>query len=59
MEDRWRDVRLQIFHHPGHRISITVPREPARAGIDPASKLIDRTRQDNIVDVKIQNGDAL
>lgn len=39
-------------------ISITVPREPARAGIDPSNKLIDRNREDNVVDVKIQNGDA-
>jgi hypothetical protein len=39
-------------------ISITVPREPARAGIDPSNKLIDRNREDNVVDVKTQNGDA-
>jgi hypothetical protein len=33
-------------------ISITVPREPARAGIDPQRKLIDRQGQDNVVEVK-------
>jgi ABC-2 type transport system permease protein len=45
-------------------IRITVPGDPAgggpaRAGIDPSSKLIDRERKDNVVDVKIQNGSAL
>jgi len=29
-------------------IRITVPREPARAGIDPLHKLIDRDREDNV-----------
>jgi hypothetical protein len=33
-------------------IRITVPREPARAGIDPLNKLIDRAREDNVVPVK-------
>ena len=33
-------------------IRITVPREPARAGIDPWRKLIDRDREDNLVGVK-------
>ena len=33
-------------------IRITVPREPARAGIDPYRKLIDREREDNMVVVK-------
>ncbi len=32
-------------------ITITVAREPARAGIDPYHKLIDRERGDNMVDV--------
>lgn len=32
-------------------IRITVPREPARAGIDPYRKLIDRQRDDNVVEV--------
>ena len=31
---------------------------PARVGIDPSNKLIDRNREDNVVDVKNQNGDA-
>jgi ABC-2 type transport system permease protein len=32
-------------------IRVTVPREPARAGVDPYGKLIDRKRDDNVVDV--------
>ena len=32
-------------------ISITVPRAPTRAGIDPYGKLIDREREDNVADV--------
>ena len=32
-------------------IRITVPREPARAGIDPYRKLMDRQRDDNVVEV--------
>jgi ABC-2 type transport system permease protein len=32
-------------------IRVTVPREPARAGADPYRKLIDRKRDDNLVDV--------
>ncbi|HXK39856.1 MAG TPA: M1 family aminopeptidase, partial [Candidatus Paceibacterota bacterium] len=34
-------------------ITITVPREPARAGIDPHRKLIQRRTVDNIVDLKV------
>jgi hypothetical protein len=33
-------------------IRVSVAREPASAGIDPYRKLIDRAREDNIVDVK-------
>jgi ABC-2 type transport system permease protein len=33
-------------------IRITVPRAPARAGVDPWRKLIDRDRYDNVVEVK-------
>ena len=33
-------------------IRVTVPREPARAGADPHNKLIDRKRDDNVVDVE-------
>ncbi len=33
-------------------IGITVPREPARAGIDPDHKLIDRQGNDNVVALK-------
>ncbi|HEX7030372.1 MAG TPA: M1 family aminopeptidase [Gammaproteobacteria bacterium] len=38
-------------------IRITVPRKPARAGIDPWNMLIDRERQDNAVEVET-NADA-
>jgi murein DD-endopeptidase MepM/ murein hydrolase activator NlpD len=38
-------------------IRITVPREPARAGIDPSRKLIDREREDNVVEVKAAGAD--
>lgn len=34
-------------------IRITVPQEPGRAGIDPWRKLIDRQREDNIIDVEL------
>jgi aminopeptidase N len=33
-------------------IRITIPREPARAGVDPHRKLIERERDDNVVEVK-------
>jgi len=32
-------------------IRLIVPKEPARAGIDPYDKLIDRDRDDNVVEV--------
>jgi ABC-2 type transport system permease protein len=32
-------------------ITVTVPRAPARAGVDPYNKMIDRRRDDNVVDV--------
>ena len=34
-------------------ISVTVPRQPGRAGIDPYRKLIDRERDNNVVDVQL------
>ena len=37
-------------------IEITVPRRPARAGIDPYRKLISREPRDNVVDVEIDPG---
>lgn len=41
-------------------ISITVPKEAGRAGIDPSHKLIDRDREDNVVEVKAaEAGDTL
>ena len=33
-------------------IRVTVPRAPARAGVDPLNKLIDRQRGDNVAEVK-------
>jgi hypothetical protein len=39
------------------RISITVLREPARAGIDPYHKLIDRQGNDNVVVVETAGAD--
>ncbi len=33
-------------------IRVTVPREPARVGIDPFRKLIERDRDDNVIEVK-------
>lgn len=50
-----RGERLYLKRHRirsgAQTIRITVPREPARAGIDPDRKLIDRRRDDNVVDV--------
>ena len=39
-------------------IRVTVPREPARAGIDPYRKLIDRQRDDNVVGVEASGPDT-
>lgn len=35
-------------------LRITVPREPGRAGIDPYRKLIDRERNDNVLELKAE-----
>ena len=40
------------IHSGRQTIRITVPQEPVRAGIDPWRKLIDRGRQDNVVEVE-------
>lgn len=40
-------------------IHITVPREPAQAGIDPWRKLIDRQSENNVVDVKAAGADPV
>ncbi|MFP5288476.1 MAG: hypothetical protein ACLGI9_22255, partial [Thermoanaerobaculia bacterium] len=37
-------------------IRVTVPREPARAGVDPWRKLIDRDREDNVAEVEPASG---
>jgi aminopeptidase N len=51
---RGAPLYLQRHHIRSGRqtIRITVQQEPARAGIDPSNKLIDREREDNVVDVK-------
>jgi aminopeptidase N len=46
------------IHSGKQTIRITVPQEPARAGVDPSSTLIDREREDNVLEVTVQNGDA-
>jgi ABC-2 type transport system permease protein len=55
---RGDDARSEPLYLKRHRIRsgkqtirITVPREPARAGIDPYRKLFDRQRDDNVVSV--------
>ena len=40
-------------------IRITVPRKPARAGIDPHRKLIDRQGQDNVIEVNVDGADSV
>lgn len=49
----------EALHLERHRIRsgsqtirVTVPREPARAGVDPYRRMIDRNRDDNVVDVE-------
>jgi hypothetical protein len=37
---------------------VTVPREPVRAGIDPSRELIEREREDNVVEVTVQSAAA-
>ncbi|MES2521783.1 MAG: M1 family aminopeptidase [Gemmatimonadota bacterium] len=39
-------------------LTIIVPKEPGRAGIDPYNKLIDRNRNDNVADVEVIGGDG-
>jgi ABC-2 type transport system permease protein len=45
-------LKRHRIHSGKQTIRVTVPREPAHAGIDPYRKLIDRERADNIVEVK-------
>ena len=37
-------------------IVLTVPRLPSRAGVDPYRKLIERERDDNVVEVTAKSG---
>ncbi len=39
-------------HRIRQTITVTVPRRPARAGIDPLHKLIQREASDNVVEVQ-------
>ena len=39
----------------GQSITVTVPRKPARAGIDPYHLLIERDREDNAVEVEMES----
>ena len=41
-----------------HHIEVTVDSEPARAGIDPYHKLIDRVSRDNTVTAKVRAGSS-
>jgi hypothetical protein len=52
-DDRGAPLYLKQHHiRSGEQtIRITVPREPARAGIDPRRRLFDRQRDDNVVTV--------
>lgn len=42
---------LHKFNKQNNTITITLDEEPAQAGIDPSYLLIDRIREDNIIDV--------
>jgi len=44
-------LRRHRIHAGRQTIRVTVPAAPARAGIDPYARLIDRQRGDNVVDV--------
>ena len=43
------------IHSGAQTIRITVPQEPVRAGLDPLRKLIERERDNNVVDVKARD----
>jgi ABC-2 type transport system permease protein len=45
-------LQRQRIRSGAQTIRIIVPREPARAGIDPWRKLIDRDRENNVIEVK-------
>lgn len=45
-------LKRHRIHSGRQTIRIIVPREPAHAGIDPYRKLIDREREDNVVEVR-------
>jgi hypothetical protein len=45
-------LRMHRIRPGRQRITVIVPREPARAGIDPRNLLIDVTPDDNVAQVK-------
>jgi ABC-2 type transport system permease protein len=46
-------LRMHRVHSGEQRITVTVPRKPARAGIDPRSLLIDVEASDNLWDITL------
>lgn len=50
-------IEKQIVHAGENRIAFITDRKPARVGIDPLNKLIDRVPDDNIVAVKSDKAD--
>jgi len=53
-------LKQHRIHTGKQTIVITVPREPAHAGIDPYRKLLDRDRDDNVFKVRLnERGDSL
>ena len=47
-------MRMHRLHAGAQRITVTVPRKPARAGIDPRHLLIDVDTEDNVGEVTIE-----
>jgi hypothetical protein len=47
-----RRLTRHRIHTGKQTLRIIVPQEPARAGVDPYRKLIERERGDNVVDVE-------
>ncbi len=51
-DDRPLYLRKHRVHSGRQTITVTVPREPARAGVDPNQVLIETKREDNVRDVE-------
>jgi len=52
---RTTEVGKVISRSGQQTITLTVPRKPARAGIDPRSLLVEEKRDDNVVAVQAKN----